>query len=185
MAGHAGWARAAWELRIPGFREARERLAAAAVRAVGEGPALDLAVLGLRLGGAGRVLLEGAAGAPAGAASAALIWAPTLPAALRAADEARREGIPHVVVDPDADGGSLVAVPSGAPCYACGRAHASARRPPLPTGAPLAWLAAEELLLLLAFPGEIGGRRIELRRGALTAVATSKLAGCACAAGAG
>jgi len=185
MEGGAGRVRAARELRIPGFREARERLAAAAVRAVGEGPALDLAVLGLRLGGAGQVFVEGTSLAPVGAASAALVWAPTLPAALRAAEEARRDGIPHVVVDPDADGGSLVAVPPGAPCYACGRAHASARRPPLPAGAPLAWLAAEELLLLVAFPGEIGGRRLELRRGTLTAVATSRLAGCACAVGAG
>jgi len=183
-AGEAGRPPAALELRIPGFGEVRERLARAAVRAVGEGWALELAVLGLRRGGAGRVFAEGAPGAPA-AAGAALILAPTLPASLRAAEEARREGIPHVVVDPDADGGSVVSVPAGAPCYACGRAHASARRPLLPAGAPLAWLAAEELLLLLAFAGEIGGRRIELRRGALTAAATSRLAGCACAAGAG
>ena len=162
-AGEAGRPPAALELRIPGFGEVRERLARAAVRAVGEGWALELAVLGLRRGGAGRVFAEGAPGAPA-AAGAALILAPTLPASLRAAEEARREGIPHVVVDPDADGGSVVSVPAGA---------------------PLAWLAAEELLLLLAFAGEIGGRRIELRRGALTAAATSRLAGCACAAGAG
>jgi len=183
-AGGAGLASAAWELRIPGFGEARERLARAAVRAVGEGPALQLAILGLRLGGVGRVFVGGVPGATE-AAGGALVYSPGLPAALRAAEEARREGIPHVVVDPDADGGSVVTVPAGGPCYGCGRAHASARRPPLPAGAPLAWLAAEELLLLLAFPGETGGRRLELRRGALTAVATSRLAGCACAAGAG
>jgi hypothetical protein len=178
-------ARAARELEIPGFAEGRERLLVTSVRVGGAGPLVETACSSLAQGGVGRVWLDGPASAPPTEAAASLVFLPTVAEALLAAEAVRRAGLPHVVVDPDADGGSVVTVPAGAPCYACGRAHSSARRPPLPAGAAaLGFLSAQELLLLLAFPGAAGGRRIELRRGALTTRATSALAGCACSAGA-
>jgi adenylyltransferase/sulfurtransferase len=104
--------------------------------------------------------------------------------ALAAAEQARRAAIPHVVLEPDADGGSIVSVPPGAPCYACGRSTSSMGRPAQPGAAALSALAAAELVLAVALPGTVTGRRIELVRGAVTCRPTVRLAGCACAAGA-
>ncbi|HSM91347.1 MAG TPA: ThiF family adenylyltransferase [Anaeromyxobacteraceae bacterium] len=119
---------------------------------------------------------------PEGAATAALVFAPSAAQSVAAAERARREGIPHVVVDPDGEGGGVVSVPTGAPCYSCARSVVSARRPPTAAGAALAALAAEELILLLAAPGPTAGRRIDLTRGVPTMRATVRLAGCACGA---
>jgi adenylyltransferase/sulfurtransferase len=117
-----------------------------------------------------------------GTPTAAVVMAPSVAQSVAAAEGARREGIPHVILDPDGEGGSLVTVPVGAPCYACARSIAGARRPQAPAGAALAALAAEELILLLADPAAATGRRIDLTRGVPSVRATARLAGCACGA---
>jgi adenylyltransferase/sulfurtransferase len=120
-----------------------------------------------------------------GVPTGALVYAASPPQALAAAEEARRAGIPHVVVEPDADGGAIVTVPPSAPCYACGRSVAGPGRPPAPGVAALSAAAAGELLLLLASPGSVAGRRIDLVRGVSTVRATARLPGCVCAGGEG
>jgi adenylyltransferase/sulfurtransferase len=119
-----------------------------------------------------------------GVPTAALVSAPSLPQALHHAEAARRAGIPHVVLEPDGDGGAVVSVPPGAPCYACARSTGAAGRPPLPGVAALAALAALELVQLIATPGAFAGRRLDLVRGVATLRPTARLAGCACAGGA-
>lgn len=116
-----------------------------------------------------------------GIPGATLVSAPSAAQALAAAEGARRAGIPHVVVDADADGGAVVTVPPGEPCYACGRTASMAGRPPLPGAAALASLAALELVLLVAATEPVRGRRIELLRGVPTVRPTLRLAGCVCA----
>lgn len=114
-----------------------------------------------------------------GVPTATLVFAPSAPQALASAEAARRAGVPHVVVEPDADGGAVVVVPPGAPCYACARS-AGGGRPPQAGIAALSALAAQELVLMLANPGSVPGRRIDLVRGVGTARATTRLPGCAC-----
>jgi adenylyltransferase/sulfurtransferase len=117
---------------------------------------------------------------PDGVATAALVFAPSNVQAVAAAERARREKIPHVVVETDGEGGAVVSIPLGAPCYACARSIGSAGRPPLAGGAALSALAAEELILLLAGTDSARGRRIDLTRGVPSVRATARLAGCAC-----
>jgi adenylyltransferase/sulfurtransferase len=114
-----------------------------------------------------------------GVPTATLVAAPSAAQALHAAEAARRAGIPHVVLEPDADGGALVSVPPGAPCYNCARSTGEGR-PALPGAAALSALAATELVLQLASPGAIAGRRFDLVRGVTTLRPTARLAGCAC-----
>ncbi len=116
-----------------------------------------------------------------GVPSATLVAAPSSAQALAAAEAARRAGVPHVVLEPDADGGAIVSVPPGAPCYACARS-ASGGRPPLPGAAALAALAASELVQMIATPAAVPGRRLDLVRGVVTTRGTARLAGCACGA---
>lgn len=117
-----------------------------------------------------------------GIPTATLICASSVTQALAAAEAARRAKLPHVVVDADGEGGSVVTVPPGAPCYSCARSTSGAGRPPLPGGAALAALAATELLLLVSDPERApAGRRLELVRGMATARQTTRLAGCVCA----
>jgi adenylyltransferase/sulfurtransferase len=120
-----------------------------------------------------------------GVPTATIVAAPSVAQALHAAEAARRAGVPHVVLEPDADGGAIVSVPPGAPCYACARPTTGAGRPPLPGVAALAALAASELVHLIAVPGAISGRRLDLVRGVVTPRPTTRLAGCACGAGSG
>lgn len=117
-----------------------------------------------------------------GVPTAVLVAAPSVAQALHAAEAARRAGLPHVVIDPDADGGAVVSVPPGAPCYACARSMSGAGRPPLPGIAALAALAAQELTHLIALPGATPGRRLDLLRGVANVRPTVRLAGCACGA---
>ncbi len=119
-----------------------------------------------------------------GVPTATLVAAPSVAQALHAAEAARRAGVPHAVLEPDADGGSVVSIPPNAPCYACARSTASASRPPLPGAVALAALAAQELVQMIALPGTVPGRRLELARGVASLRATARLAGCACAAAA-
>lgn len=116
-----------------------------------------------------------------GVPSAALVCAPSVAQAVMAAEAARRAGIPHVVLEPDGDGGAVISVPPGAPCYSCARSTAGAGRPPEPGIAALAALGAAELIHLMAQPADATGRRVELVRGVATARPTARLAGCACA----
>lgn len=115
-----------------------------------------------------------------GVPTATLVAAPSIAQALHAAEAARRAGVPHVVLDADADGGAVVSIPPDAPCYACARSTGGAGRPPLPGAAALAALAAQELVLLVALPGNIPGRRLDLIRGVANVRPTARLAGCAC-----
>ncbi len=117
-----------------------------------------------------------------GVPTAAIVAAASQAQAISAAETARRAGVPHVVVEPDADGGALVTVPPRAPCYACARSTTGAGRPPLAAVAALSALAAGELVQMIANPGQIPGRRLELVRGVATARPTARLAGCACGA---
>lgn len=115
-----------------------------------------------------------------GVPTAALVAAPSPAQCLHAAEASRRAGVPHVVVEPDADGGAVVTVPPGAPCYACARSTSGAGRPALPGIAALSSLAAAELVQMIAGPGSLPGRRMDLVRGVATLRPTARLPGCAC-----
>jgi len=112
----------------------------------------------------------------------AVLVCPESPVVARdAAERAQSAGLPHVVAQGDGDGGFVVSVPPGAPCYRC-----SASSPALPAtlgaAATLGGLAALELLLLLAQAAqEPRGRKLELVRGVPLARATHRQAGCTCA----
>jgi adenylyltransferase/sulfurtransferase len=114
-------------------------------------------------------------------ATAALVC-PESPALAREASErARQAGLPHVVAQGDGDGGWVVAVPPGAPCYACAQRGSPALPATAGAAASLGALAALELLLVLAQAAqEPKGRRVELVRGTPHARATSRTPGCAC-----
>lgn len=136
---------------------------------------------------AAMAMLKGASGTlkprayASGFDATAVLVCPESPALAReAAERARQAGLPHVVAQGDGDGGFVVAVPPGAPCYTC-----AASSPGLPAtigaAATLGSLAALELLLLLAQAAqEPRGRRIELVRGQPLTRATHRMAGCAC-----
>jgi len=97
------------------------------------------------------------------------------------AERARLAGIPHVVADGDGEGGAVITIPPGAPCYACAFQVGSGVPAPAPTAAALGALAAAELLLLVG--GVVQppqGRRIELVRGHPVARPTTRQPGCAC-----
>jgi adenylyltransferase/sulfurtransferase len=114
-----------------------------------------------------------------GVPTAALVAASNQGAALFATEAVRRAGAPHVVVEADGDGGAVVSVPPGAPCYVCARS-AESGRPPLPGAAALAALAATELVLMITSPGTVPGRRFDVVRGVAVVRPTARLAGCSC-----
>jgi adenylyltransferase/sulfurtransferase len=117
-----------------------------------------------------------------GVPTAALVCASSPELTLSAAEVSRRAGIPHVVADPDGEGGCVVTVPPGRPCYACNRFPGATGRPVTAAAAAVGALAALQLLQLLADPpGE--GRRIDVVRGAPLARPTASQPGCACAGG--
>jgi adenylyltransferase/sulfurtransferase len=111
----------------------------------------------------------------------AVLVCPESPVVARdAADRAREARVPHVVAQGDGDGGFVVSVPVGAPCYRC-----AASSPALPAtlgaAATLGGLAALELLLVLAQAAqEPRGRKIELVRGQPLTRQTHRQAGCVC-----
>ncbi len=114
-----------------------------------------------------------------GVPTAALVCSPSAALALAVADQWRRARIPHVVVEVDGEGGAVIGIPPGAPCYSCARSVDSSGRPPLAGTAALGALAAEELAVLVAEEGA-PGRRIDLVRGIATARPTLRLPGCEC-----
>jgi adenylyltransferase/sulfurtransferase len=103
--------------------------------------------------------------------------------AREAAERARQAGLLHAVVEGDGDGGAVVVVPPGAPCYACSHRVVAGLAPPPPTAAGLGALAAAELVLVIS--GALSppqGRRIDLARGQVEVRATARQPGCACGA---
>lgn len=114
--------------------------------------------------------------------TAVLVCAASEAIARKAAERARLAGLPHVVVLGDGDGGEVVSVPSGAPCFGC--ASSPGARVPArgPAAAALGTLGALELLLVVAHlvPVKGAGRRLELSGGLPAASATSRVAGCDC-----
>jgi hypothetical protein len=99
--------------------------------------------------------------------TATLVCVETEGVARAAADDARRSGLPHVVALASGDGGDVVAVPIGAPCFNCAWRPAAREPPRRGAAAAVGTLAALELLLLVAgaVPGGNAGRRIELAGG--------------------
>src|SRR6185369_13323633 len=51
--------------------------------------------------------------------TAVLVCAPWVSTAREVAERARIAGVPHVVARAEVDGGEVVSVPPGAPCYSC------------------------------------------------------------------
>jgi len=113
-------------------------------------------------------------------ATATLVFAAKASEAVVDAERARKAKQPHVVVELDGEGGTVVTVPVGGPCYSCSRSIAGAWRPPAVAAEAVAALAAQELILLLADPAAASGRRILVTRGVPSARPTARLAGCAC-----
>jgi adenylyltransferase/sulfurtransferase len=114
--------------------------------------------------------------------TATLVCAPRETVARTAAERARRAGLPHVVALASGDGGVVITIPSGAPCFRC--AFQPGARLPLRAGAAssLGALAAVELLLVVAraLPGSGAGRRIDLSEGWPSTRPTARLPGCDC-----
>lgn len=101
--------------------------------------------------------------------------------AREAAERAQRAGIPHVVAAGDGDGGSVVVIPPGAPCYACAFRVGTGVPAPPAAAAAVGALAAAELLQIIAGTAQPPqGRRIELVRGQPQARATVRQSGCVC-----
>ncbi len=116
--------------------------------------------------------------------TAALVCVGSLGMARDAAERIRLAGIPHVVAMPDGDGGEVVSIPPGAPCYSCGSRPGSGAPARPGVAAALGSLAALELLQLVAgLTSGAGGRRIELVLGRPQARATARVPGCACGPG--
>lgn len=115
-----------------------------------------------------------------GVPTAAIVFASSIPQGIGAANVARKAGVPHVVVEPDAEGGAVVAIPPGQPCFTCGRSVSGIGRPAQAGIAALAGFAATELLLMLAAPPQAVGRRIDLVRGVPHVRPTIRVSGCAC-----
>jgi adenylyltransferase/sulfurtransferase len=148
---------------------------------VGE-PRLFAAMEGLR---AASALVKPRGYATGADPTAALVCTTWLGVARDAAERARLAGVPHVVALADGDGGEVVAVPPGAPCYTCA-SRPGTGTPPRPGAAASAGvLGALELILMLAgaVQGDQRGRRIDLILGQPHARPTTRIPGCACAQG--
>lgn len=115
-----------------------------------------------------------------GVPDAALIFLSSAAQGFALGEMARRAGIPHVIVEPDAEDGAVMSIPSGAPCYSCARSSGRVWRPPEAGIAGLSALAAAELLLLLSDQKDISGRRIDFLRGVPTTRPTVRIPGCVC-----
>ena len=118
--------------------------------------------------------------------TATLVCTGTLSLAMDASERARREGLPHVVAMPDGDGGEVVAVPLGAPCYACGSRPGNGTPASPGVSEALGALAALELVqILLGLTVGPSGRRLGLVLGRPESRPTVRLPGCACGGGQG
>jgi len=118
------------------------------------------------------------------APSATLVCAESAGVAREAAERARQAGIPHVVAGADGDGGEVVSIPVGSPCYACAARPGRGLAPQPGASAALGALAALELLqLLLGLTVGPAGRRLSLTSGRPEALPTTRLPGCTCGGG--
>ena len=116
--------------------------------------------------------------------TATLVCPPTPSIARTAAERARLAGVPHVVARADADGGEVVTIPSGAPCYSCASRPSAALPGSGPAAAAIGALAALELLLVVGGVrrGSGTGRRLEVDAlGEPVARPTERRPGCDCA----
>jgi len=111
-----------------------------------------------------------------------LVCAPTRGIARGAAEQARLRGLPHVVALAQGQGGEVVSIPSGAPCYNCGSRPGTGAMPPDDVAAAVGVLGALELLLILAGVAlpHGAGRRIELALGEPRSQPTVRIPGCDC-----
>jgi molybdopterin/thiamine biosynthesis adenylyltransferase len=112
--------------------------------------------------------------------TAALVCAEGESAARAASERARKAGLPQVVGLAAREGGEVLVIPPGEPCFRCasparGRVPATAA-----SAAAIGALAALELVLLLVGPGRRAGRRIDLVDGWPTARETARRPGCDC-----
>jgi len=115
----------------------------------------------------------------------ALVCAGALGTAREAAERARQAGLPHVVAAVEGDGGEVVSVPPGAPCFACASRPGSGVPGRAGAAAAVGALAALELMLLITGAAAAPrGRRIDLLEGTLQMRATTRVPTCACARGA-
>lgn len=116
--------------------------------------------------------------------TAALICTGWAGAAREAAERARLAGIPHVVAVVDGEGGQVVSVPTGAPCYSCASRPGSGAASRPGAAAAVGALGALELLQIIAgVGGAPAGRRIDLVLGEPQARATARVPGCPCGTG--
>lgn len=115
-------------------------------------------------------------------ATASLVCASTGGITRLAAEQARLAGLPHVVVTPAGDGGRVVSVPRGAPCFGCAASRGAGGWPAPGASAVAGILGALELLLLVGglVAGPEAGRCIELCAGSPVAHATTRRPGCGC-----
>jgi hypothetical protein len=113
--------------------------------------------------------------------TAALVCASSAGVARTAAERARLAGVPHVVATVGGEGGEVVAVPPGAPCFACAARTVSGGPPRPGVAAAVGALGAMELLLILSGASQgPAGRRIELVSGRPCSSTTARVPGCAC-----
>jgi adenylyltransferase/sulfurtransferase len=113
--------------------------------------------------------------------TATLVCATSTGTAREAAERARLAGLPHVVAVADGDGGEVVSVPPGAPCYACASRPGSGAPGRPGAAAAIGAIAALELLLVAAgLVDPPAGRRIDLVLGQPQARPTTRVPGCAC-----
>ncbi len=149
---------------------------------VGE-PRLLAAIAALRGASAFPRLRPHATGAET---TAALVCPASHGLAREAAERSRAARIPHVVAVAEGDGGEVVTVPPGAPCFACGSRPGVGMAPRPGSAAALGALAATEILLVIAGAAQdLAGRRIELVQGQPRSRATTHVPGCPCTQGRG
>jgi ThiF family len=115
-------------------------------------------------------------------ASATLIFASSRGVALLASDRARLAGQPHVVATAYGDGGRVVSVPTGSPCFRCAGRPATGARPAPGASAVVGLLGALELLLIVSglVTGPAAGRCIDLVHGQPQVRATIRRPRCEC-----
>ncbi len=98
-----------------------------------------------------------------------------------AAEDARRAGLPCVVVEANGGQGAVVRIPPEGPCYACAQESASGSCASPADAAALGALAALEVVLLVTGTGQgRDARRIDLVSGVPAAAPTRRRPGCVC-----
>jgi hypothetical protein len=114
--------------------------------------------------------------------TATLVCAAREPVARAAAERARLAGLAHVAALCDGEGGTVVTIPSGAPCLRCAVEPGALLPVQAAAAAAVGTLAAAELLLVVTrvLPGQGAGRRIDLVGGWPITRPTARRPGCEC-----